>query len=160
MGAGTGRVFILDMGEPVKLVDLARDMITLSGLEVGRDIDIVFTGVRPGEKLYEELFLHDEHYERTSHEKIFAVNRMSDEIPPDLGEAVEQLIQAAHQHDQETLFRTLYHLIPGLQLARMNGGHGHGQGPLPPLLPARVSGKPLERERGANGVGVGAVPSR
>jgi len=134
MESGTGRVFILDMGEPVKLVDLARDMITLSGLEVGRDIDIVFTGVRPGEKLYEELFLHDERYERTSHEKIFAVNRMGDEIPPDLGEVVDDLIQAAHQHDQEELFRTLHHLIPELQLARMNGqGQGQGQGPLPLL---------------------------
>ena len=54
-----GEVFVADMGEPVKIVDLAKDLIELSGLELGRDIDIVFTGIRPGEKLYEELFVQE-----------------------------------------------------------------------------------------------------
>ncbi|NJN66766.1 MAG: polysaccharide biosynthesis protein [Chloroflexaceae bacterium] len=156
MASGTGRVFILDMGDPVKLVDLARDMITLSGLEVGRDIDIVFTGIRPGEKLYEELFLHNERYQRTAHEKIFAVNRIGDELLPNLEEAVEHLIQAAHEHDQEELFRTLHHLIPELQLTRMNGHVS----PSPAPTPQKAAATTLERERGANGVGVGVIPSR
>ena len=69
MGQG-GEIFILDMGEPVKIVDLARDLITLSGFRVGEDIEIVFTGMRPGEKLYEELSIEGEDVSRTAHPKI------------------------------------------------------------------------------------------
>lgn len=69
MGRG-GEVFVLDMGEPVKIVDLARDLITLSGLRPGEDIEIVFTGIRPGEKLYEELSIEGEDVARTGHPKI------------------------------------------------------------------------------------------
>src|SRR5438105_7065020 len=70
LGSG-GEVFMLDMGDPVKIADLARDIIVLSGLEPGKDIDIVFSGVRPGEQLVEELLKSGESYERTRHEKIF-----------------------------------------------------------------------------------------
>ncbi len=73
LSVGGGEIFVLDMGEPVKIVDLAEDLIELSGLEVGRDIEIVFTGLRPGEKLFEELFVQGEEYTRTQHEKIFKV---------------------------------------------------------------------------------------
>ncbi len=77
MGNG-GEIFVLDMGEPVKIVDLARDMILLSGLRPEADIGIEFTGIRPGEKLYEELNLDDESTVPTHHEriKIFAGNRL------------------------------------------------------------------------------------
>lgn len=69
---GNGRdVFILDMGEPVKIMDLAKRMISLYGYKPGVDIDITFTGLRPGEKLYEELFNGDEKIEKTSHPKIY-----------------------------------------------------------------------------------------
>ncbi len=64
---------MLDMGEPVKIADLATDLVRLSGLEVHRDIEIVYTGLRQGEKLFEELVLDDEHFERTKHEKIFVL---------------------------------------------------------------------------------------
>ncbi|HEX9051315.1 MAG TPA: nucleoside-diphosphate sugar epimerase/dehydratase, partial [Anaeromyxobacter sp.] len=70
MGAG-GEIFILDMGEPVKIADLARDLITLSGLRPGEDIEIRFTGVRPGEKLFEELSVDAEKADTTGHPKIF-----------------------------------------------------------------------------------------
>jgi hypothetical protein len=70
MGSG-GEIYILDMGEPVKIVDLARDLITLSGFRPGIDIEIKFNGVRPGEKLFEQLSTDAEHADKTKHPKIF-----------------------------------------------------------------------------------------
>lgn len=69
-----GEVFVLDMGEPVKIIDLARDLISLSGLEPEVDIDIEITGLRPGEKLYEELMSDSENNEATEHQRIFISN--------------------------------------------------------------------------------------
>ena len=69
MGNG-GEIFVFDMGEPVKIVDLARRMIELSGMEVGKDIEIEYTGLRPGEKLYEELLSNNENTKETPHNKI------------------------------------------------------------------------------------------
>jgi FlaA1/EpsC-like NDP-sugar epimerase len=70
MGSG-GEVFVLDMGEPIKILELAKEMIRLSGLEPDKDIPIVFTGIRPGEKLFEELLTAEEGTKATKHEKIF-----------------------------------------------------------------------------------------
>ncbi|MGI6519038.1 MAG: polysaccharide biosynthesis protein [Bacillota bacterium] len=78
MGQG-GEVFVLDMGEPVKIVDLAEEIIRLSGYEPGRDIEIVYTGIRPGEKLFEEILTSDEAAIATRHKKIF----VSQEAQPD-----------------------------------------------------------------------------
>jgi FlaA1/EpsC-like NDP-sugar epimerase len=69
--AGGGEVFILDMGEPVKIVDLARSMIRLSGFEPGEEIEISFTGIRPGEKLFEEILTTAEGIGATCHKRIF-----------------------------------------------------------------------------------------
>jgi FlaA1/EpsC-like NDP-sugar epimerase len=89
MGRG-GEVFVLDMGEPVRIADLARDMIRLSNLVEGRDIDIQYTGLRPGEKLYEELFDADvEAMEATEHPKIMAAR--PEAIGLDATQVVEQL---------------------------------------------------------------------
>ncbi len=74
MGEG-GEIFMLDMGEPVKIVDLALDLIKLSGLEPEKDIPIEFTGVRPGEKLFEELGFDPESMDRTHHPKIFVLKQ-------------------------------------------------------------------------------------
>jgi FlaA1/EpsC-like NDP-sugar epimerase len=94
-----GELFVLDMGEPVKIVDLARDLVTLSGLQLGRDIEIKFTGIRLGEKLQESLFLAGEEYEPTSHGKVF----VSKGRPPLEGQALQRairrLIRLAQQGD-------------------------------------------------------------
>lgn len=114
LGKG-GEVFTLDMGEPVKIVDLARDMIELSGLEVGRDIDIAFTGMRPGEKLYEELFISGENYERTFHEKIFIACNASNLVPHALDEHIRVLELAAQREDNPMIMRTFQALIPSFR---------------------------------------------
>ncbi len=111
LGSG-GEVFVLDMGEPVKIVDLARDLIELSGLEEGRDIDIVYTGLRPGEKMYEELFIPGEDYHRTRHQKIFIAANASRLVPVDLEEGLNALAVSAQRNDREAILRGLCHLIP------------------------------------------------
>ncbi len=107
-----GEIFMLDMGEPVKVVDLARDMIRLSGLEVGRDIDICFTGMRPGEKLFEELFAQGEAYQPTAHSKIFIAAGASNNIRPALRMGVAALEQAARTSDDTAVRRMLRDLVP------------------------------------------------
>ncbi len=111
LGTG-GEVFVLDMGEPVKIADLARDLIELSGLEVGRDIDIIFSGLRPGEKLFEELFIKGEAYQRTCHEKIFIADNASALLPHDLEAGLSALQASAARNDREAILRGLQHLVP------------------------------------------------
>jgi FlaA1/EpsC-like NDP-sugar epimerase len=81
LGQG-GEIFVLDMGEPVKIVDLATQMIELSGYRAGKDIEIKFSGLRPGEKLFEELSHHKERLTETGHPKIFRFVCQ----PPDLSD--------------------------------------------------------------------------
>ncbi len=87
-----GEIFVLDMGLPVKIVDLAKDMIRLNGLKVGEDIDIKFTSLRPGEKLFEELFVSGEKYEKTEHDQILIAKNASDYIPENLDIMIEELL--------------------------------------------------------------------
>ncbi|WP_209459268.1 nucleoside-diphosphate sugar epimerase/dehydratase [Youngiibacter multivorans] len=85
-----GEVFVLDMGKPVKIYDLALDLIKLSGLKVGIDIDIEVTGLRPGEKLYEELLMDEEGLRKTTHNKIF-IGRPSEINIQELREKLDEL---------------------------------------------------------------------
>jgi FlaA1/EpsC-like NDP-sugar epimerase len=106
-----GELFVLDMGEPVKIVDLARDMIRLSGLEEGTDIEIKFSGIRPGEKLYEEMFFNHEIAEPTEHPKVLrSRNGMS---PSGTDLSIGELIDAAlGEASDEWLRGTLKMLVP------------------------------------------------
>ena len=88
-----GEVFVLDMGEPVRILDLATDLIRLSGLEVGSDIEIRFTGMRPGEKLYEELFFDSESALPTDHPKVLRAKNGA--LPTGVSTLVDLLVEAA-----------------------------------------------------------------
>src|SRR5207247_4746190 len=93
---GRGEIFVLDMGEPVRIVDLARDMITLSGREPGREVPIEFIGARAGEKLHEELFGEGETVKETPHPKIRRATRPPIDaawLDEELGE-LERLVDA------------------------------------------------------------------
>ena len=114
MGNG-GEIFALDMGEPIRIVDLAQDLIRLSGLQVGRDIDIVFTGLRPGEKLAEELFVPGERYERTPREKIFVARnglRPKENEHARLYAAIDELVQRAEDGDANAVRRQIAVIVP------------------------------------------------
>ena len=111
-----GEIYILDMGEPVLIYDLARDLILLSGLEPGEDIEIVFSGMRPGEKLYEELVSDSERDGPTPHPSIF-VARPSAFEPEHLLATVNRLELAALEGEEATLRTILAELIEGSQMS-------------------------------------------
>lgn len=110
MGEG-GEIFVLDMGEPVKIVDLAHDLIKLSGLSPAQDIKVKFTGLRPGEKLFEELSTKAEDADRTKHPKIFIgkLQRLDHEA---LRPKVSALLTSADEEGAEGLRRGLKLLVP------------------------------------------------
>ena len=105
-------LFVLDMGELIRIADLARDLIRLSGLEEGADIELVYTGIRPGEKLYEEVFFGGEDVRPTVHPKVLrAIGEVAD---PRLAASVESLIQSAIAYTSEdcNLRDQLRNLVP------------------------------------------------
>ena len=106
-----GETFVLDMGEPVRIVDLAADLIKLAGLEPGRDIEIKFTGLRPGEKLFEELLTAEEGTAATCHQKIFVAQPeriVSERLRRDL----DRLRLTARTGDAASIRRALQRLVP------------------------------------------------
>ena len=112
LGLG-GEVFVLDMGEPVKIVDLATDLIRLCGFEPGKDIDVQFTGIRPGEKLYEEMFFHEEHAVPTNHPKLLRAKKAG--IPEGLMRRIDRLVAATDTSEEEELREMLVALVPDFQ---------------------------------------------
>lgn len=117
----SGFINILDMGEPVRILDLARDMVRLSGLEPGRDIEIKLTGIRPGEKLFEELQEDSSASTRRLHPKI-----LLDDVEPwplnRVARAVMQLSQAAAAHDDQAVRAVLSAFLPDATLTNATAG--------------------------------------
>ncbi|MCP4452721.1 MAG: polysaccharide biosynthesis protein [Planctomycetes bacterium] len=111
MGGG-GEIFVLDMGEPVKIVDLAKELITLSGFRPGEDIDIEFTGLRPGEKLFEELSIEGEDMQSTYHPKI---GIWQNNVPMDrctLHHEIDVLLSIAPTQNHAKIVAQIKRLVP------------------------------------------------
>ena len=119
MGQG-GEVFVLNMGEQVRILDLAEDLIRLSGLEPGKDIEIEFTGIRPGEKLSEELWDKEAHYEATPHPDIVLLADEDLLTGPELVRVVEELISLAREGDSAAIVKILDMNIPGAAVCSMS----------------------------------------
>ena len=115
--ASGGEIFILDMGKPVKIVDLAKDLIRLSGLEPEKDIKIVFTGTRPGEKLFEELLTSEEGTTATKHKRIFTA------IPNNINyQAIDELLEIIRERgtylEREEIVAGIRQLLPDFCLEK------------------------------------------
>ncbi len=114
MGQG-GEIYVLDMGEPIKISYLAEQMIKLSGKQPGEDIEIVYTGLRPGEKLHEELFHATEALQKTEHGKIMQAHSRKHDWQT-LLQILASLQQAADANDTEKLYQLIISLVPEQRL--------------------------------------------
>ena len=120
MGRG-GEIFVLDMGKQIPIVELAKELIRLSGLEPGEDIPIQFTGVRPGEKLKEELFYENEEAHQTEHEKILVAQGNCWLDSDKLEQYVNELEGLANEGDREDLIGLMQEIVPEYEPARHVG---------------------------------------
>ncbi len=111
-----GEIFVLDMGEPVKILDLAVDTITLSGLKPYEDIDIVFTGIRPGEKLFEELSVTEEQLSKTLHPKIY-IGKIATYSEESVAEALTHLETLTRLGDEQMIRKYLGGVLPEANLS-------------------------------------------
>ncbi len=118
MGKG-GEIFVLDMGEPVKINYLAEQMIRLSGLIPNKDINIEYSGLRPGEKMYEELFYENEIREKTSHNKILLAKHSVTDLK-DLNDKIDEIIEAIKEFDNDKLKTLLKNIAPSIDNKKDN----------------------------------------
>jgi FlaA1/EpsC-like NDP-sugar epimerase len=112
-----GEVFVLNMGEQIRIFDLAQDLIRLSGLEPGKDIEIVFTGIRPGEKLSEALWDEGADYVPTIHPDILRLNENEISTSIDLQVTINELIELAKKSDSDQIVSMLNRIVPGADVS-------------------------------------------
>jgi FlaA1/EpsC-like NDP-sugar epimerase len=130
LGRG-GEVFLLDMGDPIRIVDIASDLIRLTGLSVGHDIAIKFIGIRPGEKLYEEMFFSAENVLTTDHPKVLRARNGI--LPEGVMKRIDALVTAAQAElPDDHLRELLRNLVPDF--------HPH---PTPPIVTADSDGREI-----------------
>lgn len=110
-----GEIFVLDMGEPVKILDLAEDMIRLSGLTPYEDVDIVFTGIRQGEKLFEELEITGEDLVKTKHPKIF-IGKIASYTADEIEGLLDNFRKAVLESNDEMIRRVFNNVLPEAQI--------------------------------------------
>jgi FlaA1/EpsC-like NDP-sugar epimerase len=108
-----GETFVLNMGEPVRILDLAEDLIRLSGLEPHRDIEIAYTAIRPGEKLTEELWDEGTPLVPTLHPDISRLDDNASSLNPNLIQSIENFSRLCHTNDTEAIIKLLDEFIPG-----------------------------------------------
>ena len=109
----SGETFVLNMGQQVRIMDLAEDLIRLSGLQPGKDIEIVFTGIRPGEKLSEDLWDNGHPFLPTDHPDIFRTDGQAELCGENLAQVVQELVRLSEEGDAETIMQMFDELIPG-----------------------------------------------
>jgi FlaA1/EpsC-like NDP-sugar epimerase len=110
MGEG-GEIFLFDMGKSIKIVDLAKKMIKLSGLTLGKDIQLIFTGLRPGEKLYEELLSNEEDTKPTHHPQILIAKTRSYSFQL-IQEQIYDLSRILALHNNEAIIMCMKKIVP------------------------------------------------
>jgi len=113
MNGKSGQIYLLDMGKPVRIKDMANDLIRLSGLEPEKDIPIIYTGLRPGEKLYEELVSKEEKAQSTNHKKIMVLDNGTNNMPWEImNREIQSLIDISLKFDTDQIKRKLQQMIP------------------------------------------------
>jgi FlaA1/EpsC-like NDP-sugar epimerase len=118
MGKG-GETFVLNMGEQIKIVDLAEDLIRLSGLEPHKDIEIVFTGIREGEKLSEDLWNEGREFKRTAHPEIYSEEGQDALKDGALDDAVEKLVDLSYNGQSNGIIQYLNKIVPQAEIKSM-----------------------------------------
>jgi FlaA1/EpsC-like NDP-sugar epimerase len=130
MGTG-GEIFLLDMGEPIKILDIATKLINFSGLKPGKDVEIVFTGLRPGEKLHEELYWQGEGIVPTENKKITML-KPNGLYPDRLYTQLNKLEESSHSGNIQSIYTFLKEIVPE---AKIGNGVQSSSVNLPSILP-------------------------